>query len=263
MVTYAHSEHTDLTLVLPLYNEGPLLEQNLPFIYETLSAGKFTFEIILIDDDSRDETATLGRRFAAEHPARVKFIQHEHNQGRGGTVTDGFRRAHGTVVGYIDVDCEASPKYILEFLPDLLANRFDCITGMRIYPFSISTAIRTVMSMTYRFFVRLLLGVGFRDRQTGYKFFRRERIVPVLEYAKNKAWFWDTEIMVLSAMSGLHIQERPILFLRDTEKKSTVRLFHDTLAMLRQLVIFNFQLPTLRKRLGRSGSSNTPQLIKS
>lgn len=246
-----HSEHPDLTLVLPLYNEGLLLEKNLPFIFTTLSAGTFTFEIVLIDDGSRDETPAIGRRFAAAHPGQVQFLQHGRNLGRGATVTEGFQQGRGTVVGYIDVDCEGSPKYILEFVPDLLADKYDCITGMRIYPFSVSTVIRTLMSITYRFFVRLLIGVGFRDRQTGYKFFRRDRVLPALHLAKNTGWFWDTEIMVLSAIFGLRIRERPILFLRDTSKKSTVRIVHDTYIMLRQLIIFHFQLPQLRVRISQ------------
>jgi glycosyltransferase involved in cell wall biosynthesis len=253
-------DQIDLTLVLPLYNEGPLLRKNLPFIFETLSTGHFSFEILLIDDCSGDGTPEIGRQFAQDHPGQVRFIQNESNLGRGATVTEGFQQGRGTVVGYIDVDCEGSPKYILDFVPNLIAGRFDCITGMRIYPFTWSTAIRTIMSISYRFFVRLLLGVGFRDRQTGYKFFRREKIVPVLRLAKNTGWFWDTEIMVLSSMAGLRIQELPILFLRDMKKKSTVRLFRDTIVMLRQLVRFHFQLPALRRQLQKTLSAGAQRV---
>lgn len=240
----------DLSLTLPLFNEGEILQKNLYSIYNVLhKKGKFSYEIILIDDCSTDRTPVIAKKFADEHSDVVQFFQHKKNLGRGGTVADGFNRSKGDIVGFIDVDCEASPIYILDFVPDLLEGRVDGITGLRIYPFQVSTWLRSLMSLTYRHFVYSWLGVGYKDRQAGYKFFRKEKIVPLLPHIHDAHWFWDTEIMVIAHLAELNIEERPILFFRDASKKSTVKLFRDSINMIIALVRYRRRLPILREAL--------------
>lgn len=70
--------------------------------------------------------------------------------------------------------------------------------------------------------MRKLLGVDLNDTETGYKFFRRERILPVLDEIEDQRWFWDTEVMVRSHYKQYQIVEIPCLFLRRFDKKSTV-----------------------------------------
>ncbi|MFA6042594.1 MAG: glycosyltransferase [Patescibacteria group bacterium] len=235
----------NFSLTLPLYNEGSILQKNLTSIHTILSGkGSFSFEVIVIDDASKDDTARSAKQFC-DHLPNWHFLQNEKNLGRGGTVMRGFRESRGTIVGFIDVDCEASPMYLLDFIPDLLAHKVDGITGMRIYPFSFSTFLRAGTSYLYRQLVQLFLRVAYKDRQSGYKTFRREAILPLLAYTKNQHWFWDTEIMVIAHLAGLRIEERPILFYRDTAKKSTVKLFRDSMLMVRELFRFRARMPQL------------------
>lgn len=251
----------DLSLILPLYNEGDILASNLKTILGVLQSARWKFEMLLIDDASRDDTAQTAAAFAAAHPETVRFFHHEMNQGRGATVMDGFRQGRGTVVGFMDVDCETSPQYFLGFIPDLLSGRRDAITGLRIYPFSFSVLHRVIMSFVYRWFVQRLLGVGFHDRQSGYKFFRRDKILPLLTFLKSSGWFWDTEVMVVADMAGLAIEERPVLFLRDSRKKSTVRLLRDSWQMARQLVSYRWQLSYIRSQLKLRKAETLPGTI--
>lgn len=258
-----HTTTVDCTVVLPLYNEGLSLVSNLEHILATLAKGKFSFEMLLIDDRSSDETPTVARVFAAQHAGAVRFFLHERNLGRGATVTEGFRIARGRVMGFIDVDCEASPHYVLDFVPDLLAGEIDGITGLRIYPFSIANLGRAFASAGYRLLERLLLHTPFRDSQTGYKFFRRAAIAEILEVTRDAGWFWDTEIMALCHLADLKIEERPIVFLRNRQKKSTVRLFRDTIRMIDALVRFRrrfqefqYQVPSNRQH-GRESTADT------
>ncbi|MFH1236304.1 MAG: glycosyltransferase [Parcubacteria group bacterium] len=244
----------DLTLILPLYNEGSALSANLNYIVETLQCkSTLSFELLLIDDGSGDTTAQNARQFAQSHSTLCEFIQHTHNIGRGAIVAEGLRRARGTVTGFIDVDCEASPLYILDFVPDILMNKVDIITGVRIYPFAVSTLLRATMSVTYRMLVKNMTGSQFTDTRAGYKFFRTEAILPLLRYCKHPGWFWDTEVLVVSSLAGLRVQQRPILFFRDTSKKSTVRLAHDTTVLVRDLLVFRQQLPSIREQIKRHG----------
>ena len=72
----------------------------------------------------------------------------------------------------------------------------------------------------------------FKDPETGFKFFLRDRIVDVAKRTKDKAWFWDSEIMILAHQAGLKVVEVPCRFERRADKKSTVRVFHDVWAYL-------------------------------
>lgn len=236
----------DLSLILPLYNEGALLESNLLEILNTVDHAIFRTEIILIDDASQDSSATIGQRFAAAHPDRIRFFRHPQNKGRGATVMDGFRLARGRVVGYFDVDCEGSPTHLLNFVPDILEDRADVITGRRVYPLSLLALPRILISMAYRRIEQFILDVSYGDRQTGYKFFRANSILPLLDYVQYPGWFWDTEIMCLAEMARLRIEERPITFLRNPEKQSTVRVVRDSWQMFREMIIFRSRFRSLK-----------------
>jgi hypothetical protein len=100
------------------------------------------------------------------------------------------------------------------------------------------------MSRGYSFLVRHLLGVPFRDTETGYKFFRRETVLPLLDEIEDEGWFWDTEFMARAARRGLTVEEVPGAYIRREDKTSTVRGLRDSARYLAQLLRF-------RKTLGK------------
>ena len=73
------------------------------------------------------------------------------------------------------------------------------------------------------------------DTETGFKFFRRDRILPVLDKVHDQGWFWDTEVMIQGYLAGLRIIEIPALYERQTMKTSSVRIFRDSLLQFRKL----------------------------
>ena len=107
----------DLSLILALYNEGPTLPQSLNKIFEVLDESNLNYEIILIDDTSRDQTPELARK-SIEGRNNCYFFKHEKNVGRGGTVSEGFGLAKGKVVGFIDVDLEVGQNICLFLLKE-------------------------------------------------------------------------------------------------------------------------------------------------
>ena len=94
-----------LSLVIACYNEEQTLLQSFAEIRETLLELHRPFEVIFVDDVSRDETRELLAAIVAQHrELPLKLILHDVNKGRGATVTDGFRAARGEITGYLDVD---------------------------------------------------------------------------------------------------------------------------------------------------------------
>jgi glycosyltransferase involved in cell wall biosynthesis len=234
-----------VSLVLACYNEAQHIEESFREIRETLVQSTWPFEVLFVDDMSRDGTREILGRIVAEHRhLNLRLIRHERNRGRGATVTDGFRAARGTIAGYLDVDLEVHCRYIPS-LVRAIERGADVATVRRIYAFQIASLDRYFMSRGYSFLVRRLLHVPVRDTETGYKFFRRETVLPILDEIEDEGWFWDTEFMTRAARRGLTVEEVPGAYIRRDDKASTVHGVRDSMRYFRQLLRFR---RTLRER---------------
>jgi len=231
-----------VSLVLACYNEEEILEASFREIVETLRELNRPFELVFVDDASRDRTGQILRALAAAHPdLDVRVILHERNQGRGATVADGFRAARGEIAGYIDVDLEVHCRYIPSVV-QAIERGADVATVRRVYAFQILRLDRYLMSRGYSFLVRHLLGVDLHDTETGYKFFRREKLLPVIDEIRDPGWFWDTEFMVRALARGNRIVEIPGAYLRRADKTSTVRGLRDSAVYFAKLLSFRREL---------------------
>ena len=228
----------DLSLVIACYNEEGLLLDSIRQVVETLDATRYNYELIFIDDCSQDSTRSLIDQLIETYSDRAfRKIFHEQNMGRGGTVTEGIRAAQGTVVGFIDIDLETHARYIPSCVAAIQAG-YDVATARRIYIFHLRSIDRYILSKGYSRLVKWILGFPLQDTETGFKFFNRESILPVLDQVQDKRWFWDTEIMVWSYLNSLKIVEIPTLFIRRFDKKSTVNPLSDSIEYLVQLYRF-------------------------
>jgi len=240
------AETPHLSLVLACYNEAGHLEASFAEIRDTLEQARFPFEIVFVDDHSQDRTREILTGLVAGHPQlALRTLFHERNRGRGATVSDGFRAARGTITGYIDVDLEVHSRYIPS-LVRAIDNGADVATLRRIYAFQLRSLDRYLMSRGYSFLVRRLLDVSLADTETGYKFFRRETLLPLLDEVEDEGWFWDTEFMVRAARRGLTLVEVPGAYIRRPDKASTVRGVRDSLRYFTKLLRFRSTLREIR-----------------
>lgn len=232
------SKKIDFSLILACYNEGRTLTNSLKEIKETLDDLSISWEVICIDDASLDLTPKTLSNFC-KSDKRFKLLVHSINVGRGGTVKEGMLYAKGSIVGYIDVDLEVSADYIPRFIREIKKGN-DLVLAVRIYKEELTTVARWISSKIYSFMVTYLLDISVSDTEAGYKFFKRDKILKILEKTKDNKWFFDTEIIARSLRARLKIKEIPVLFIRRKEKKSTVRLIPDSINYLR--AIWRFKL---------------------
>lgn len=231
-----------VSVVLACYNEEPHLAASFAEIVASLEELRRPYEIVFVDDCSRDRTREVIRALVESHPqVATQVVLHEKNRGRGGTVSDGFRVARGDIAGYLDVDLEVHSRYIPS-LVRAIEQGADVAIVRRIYAFQLRALDRYFMSRGYSWLVRTLLKVGFTDTESGYKFFRREALLPVLDEIEDAGWFWDTEFMVRAARRGLRIAEVPGAYVRRYDKASTVKGLRDSAAYFRKLVRFRRRL---------------------
>lgn len=231
-----------LSLVLACYNEAEHLEASFAEIRKTLEQTTWPFEVIFVDDSSQDRTPELLQSIVARHPELdLRLILHERNRGRGATVSEGFRAARGKITGYIDIDLEVHCRYI-PALARAIEEGADIATVRRIYALQLLALDRYLMSRGYSWLVRRLLGLPFHDTETGYKFFRRETVLPLLDAIEDAGWFWDTEFMARASRRGLRVVEIPGAYIRRADKTSTVKGVRDSVRYFRQLLRFRRQL---------------------
>ena len=236
----------DFSLVVACYNEEPILEASMAETFRVLDAIRWSSEVVFVDDRSADNTLAVIDRIRAAHPDRtIQVIAHPTNVGRGGTVMDGIAAAARTARG---IHRHRSPVHARYLLPCLLAldAGADIATPLRVYRFQWKSLDRYLLSRGYRWLLGLLMPIPFQDTETGFKLFRRDRILPVLAQCTDRGWFWDTEIMVRAHYAGLRAVEIPALFLRRFDKQSSVRPVRDTLDYLVKLWRFRKVVRQLR-----------------
>ena len=217
----------DLSVVVACYQEESHLVESVRQLVATLDGLGRSYELIFLDDKSTDRTAAIVADLVQGHANR-RAVYHAQNVGRGGTVTEGFLAARGRIVGFLDIDLEVHCR----FLPAVLAaidEGADGATALRHYAIGKTpiALLRQFLSRGYRWLFRCLFDVPFSDPETGFKFFVREKILPVAGKTRDVGWFWDSEIMILAHQAGLRVREVPCRFERRADKKSTVRLVRD------------------------------------
>lgn len=228
-----------LSLIVPCYNEGEHLEKSFPKVIEVLQKLNQSFEVIIIDDCSQDNTADIIRKLIDKNERIfIRFIQHKKNVGRGGTVMDGIKLARGKIVGFIDIDLEVSPKYIPDFVEIIYNNKADIVVGKRYDYFSIMNFHRFISSKLYILLIKYTLRLPIHDTEAGYKFFNRKKILPILKHIHDVGWFWDTEIVARGYMSGLRLTEVDVLFEKRNDKTSTVKLLKDSIQHIKSFISF-------------------------
>lgn len=233
-------KNIDLSLVIACYCEEPHLFANIKTLHAFLSATRFSFEMIFVEDKSPDETAREVIRsvdYLRAHGVPTKTIFHEKNFGRGRSVQDGFEIAEGEVVGFIDVDLEHLPDALVSMMLKIRDRRADAVVARRIYR-SLAMPHRTVLSLAYKTLVHAFIELPVSDSEAGFKLFRREKLMPVLENVRDPGWFWDTEIVHQAYLGGLRFAEHPIVFEKNPNKMSTVRAVRDSIVYFARLITY-------------------------
>jgi glycosyltransferase involved in cell wall biosynthesis len=235
----------DFSLIVACYKDAPHLLQNVETLNQYLNSTKLVYEFVLVEDASPDNTAEEVRKSVAwlqKNNVPVQVIYHPQNTGRGRAVSDGIRIAKGDIVGYIDIDLEHLMDGLLPMILDVQMGKTDFVVGRRAIGNPQAKPLRFFKSYVYRWLVHWLINLPVADTECGLKVFARQKLLPVLDLAQDKHWFWDTEIVHQAARIGLHVSERWIVFVEDSSKKTTVRLWHDTWAYLKAIRSYRARL---------------------
>jgi glycosyltransferase involved in cell wall biosynthesis len=220
----------EVSVVFPAYNEADALETAVEKVTEALNKFALSYEVIIAEDGSTDGTDKKAAALAEKHPF-VKHVHGEKRLGRGTALKNAFKQSSGEVLVYMDLDLATDLKHLKSLVGAVEFEGYDFATGSRMLPQSNveRSSTRNIASKTYNFMVRALLGSKVKDHQCGFKAFRREPLIQLLDEVGAGHWFWDTEILVRAHRRGYKIKEIPVSWRGGRETK--VKLLKDSLNM--------------------------------
>jgi len=224
----------DVSIIFPCYNESLIFEDSVKRIKSFMDSTELNYELIFVEDNGSDNTKELVKTVVKENK-NFTAVFHKKNIGRGGSVSDGLKIAKGAVVGYLDIGLEISPSYILKMYT-VIEKSSDVACAYRAYEFKLIFFLRTFLHVAYAICSKFILGLPISDPNAGCKFFKREKILPILEKVIDKHWFWDTEIVKRSQLAGLSISEVNVIYIPNEKKTSTVKIFSDTIHFVKKLL---------------------------
>jgi glycosyltransferase involved in cell wall biosynthesis len=191
-----------LSYFVPAHDEEANVEPLVLEALETLPAFAATFEVIVIDDGSRDATPAIADRLATAHPDTVRVVHHARNLGYGGALRSGFRAARYDVIAFTDGDRQFRVADLGPVL-DALAPGVEVVAGYRIR--RADPLIRTIYARLYRLANRIFFGLRVRDVDCACKAFRRSALEGIR--VESSGAFFSAELLIKLAASGRRIVE--------------------------------------------------------
>jgi glycosyltransferase involved in cell wall biosynthesis len=230
VVATAMKGSVEISVVFPAYNEAGSLEPAVDKVSQDLNEFSRSYEIIIAEDGSTDGTDKLAAALAEKHP----FVKHIHGKkrlGRGTALKNAFKLSRGEILVYMDLDLATDLKHLKTLVEAVESEGYDFATGSRMLQESKvkRSGKRNIASKTYNFMVRTVLGSKVKDHQCGFKAFRREQLMQLLDEVDANHWFWDTEVLVRAYRRGYKIKEIPVSWKGGRETK--VSLLKDSLNM--------------------------------
>ena len=196
---------TSISLVLPAYNEADNIEPVIAEATPALASITDDYEIVIVDDGSRDDTAAVARRAAAKDP-HVRLVQHPVNQGFGASVFSGFVNAVKEWILYTDADRQFVLGELARFVP--LMDQADLIAGYRAPrrdPF-----LRVLYGKGWSRLCTLLFGYTVRDVDCGFKLLRRAMVDELAGSIASRGATFSIEWLVRAKRAGYRFAELPV-----------------------------------------------------
>lgn len=224
-----------LSVFFPCYNEQDNVEKTVKSALDCLSPLGIDFELIIVDDGSKDNTGRIADRLAAENK-HIKVVHHQTNLGYGSALQSGFKAASKEYVFYTDGDGQFDIKELLllfKYMPD-----YDIVTGYRIN--RQDNLVRKINAFCWTTLVNILFGMKIRDMDCAFKLYKRKVFDDIK--MKSTGALINTEIFARAKNKGykifqLGVHHYPRTAGTQTGAKLTVilRAFKELFALYKQI----------------------------
>lgn len=226
-----------LSVVIPAYKEAEHIKDTVIDIARYLARQNYSYEIIVVNDGSKDETAKRSAEAQAIVPNMI-LIDNDKNQGKGGVVKQGMLAAKGQYRIYVDADNAISIEQIEGFWPHI-KNSCDIVVGSIELPGSIRrdeyAGFRKVLGKLSKYLVRIMAIWEIHDTQRAFKLFKGEIVEKIFPKLTINRWGFDIEILVIAKHLGYKIKELPVTWINPPGGRVTLMGYFNTLKELMQI----------------------------
>lgn len=212
-----------LSVIIPAYNEEKRLPRTLEEIDRYLSKQNFDYEILVVNDGSKDKTAEIVQSLTSVIK-NLKLIDNKINQGKGAVVRQGMLQAKGDFRLFTDADNSTSIDQIEKMWPEF-DRGFDIVIGSR----DIKGAIldppqpflrNVILGEGFKLYRKITIGLwSIQDTQCGFKCFKKEAAEKIFPKCKIDRFAFDPEILVVAKKLGFKIKEIPVYWKNDPDSR--------------------------------------------
>ena len=235
----------DLSIVVPAYNEEHRIAPTLARLSAHLSSQAMSWEIVVVDDGSRDATCAVVEAAMARIP-NLRLVRQTPNRGKGAAVRLGMLEARGQIRVMSDADGSMPPEQLPRLLAPILACQVDIAIGSRYaegaHAGTKQPWYRVAWSRLANRVIQRSLVPGVRDTQCGFKAFTAAAADALFGAARIDGWAFDLEILALARRAGFAIAEIGVAWSDD--RRSRVNPVKDLWKVVREAL-------TIRRNLRR------------
>lgn len=215
-------EEVYLSVVIPAYNEEKRIEKTLREIDEYLKKQNYSYEILVVDDGSKDKTKEIVENLSSEIK-NLKCLSYGKNEGKGFAVRFGMLNAKGKFRLFSDAD-HSTPIWEIEKFFKEFEKGADVVVASRELKESIlqppQGPWRRFLGEGFKILRKIILDLWeIEDTQCGFKCFKKEVVEKIFPKCKINRFAFDPEILILAKKEGYKIKEVPVLWRNDPQSK--------------------------------------------
>lgn len=225
----------EISVVIPAYNESKRIPKTLKIINDFFAKSGYSYEVIVVDDGSYDDTAKVIKELKLEN---VRVVSYKANRGKGYAVNFGVKSSRGEKIIFIDADNSTPFEQIEKLLK--FADDFEVVIGSRYLsnsnikikqPFS-----RRIAARFGNLLIRILLLPRLSDTQCGFKMFQQAAAQEIFSRQTIWRWGFDIETLYIAKKLKYKIKEVPIDWYNDEGTKiQSPMVFLTTLSELMRI----------------------------
>ena len=254
-----HHATTHLSVVVGCYNAARHLEKRLRELVAFLDDTGRSYEVLIVEDGSVDDSLPILRRLEASIPS-MNVLRNPRNMGKGFSIRNGILNSRGQYIIFTDIDMAYSHRNLLTVLEKLEAGN-PLVVGNRRLPDSVYVVNNELVKYVYRrhrggiafnALVRFLFGLTTRDTQSGLKGFSRGAAARIFQQLHTDGFLFDVEMFIRSRTLGIPVIEVPVRLTYEDDI-TTVQQFQQLFRVLPELI--HIKLLELRGAYGASAAA--------
>lgn len=226
-----------LSVILPAYNEAKRMAQTLLDVDRYLSRQNYDYEVIVIDDGSRDNTVKIVKKMQGMIK-NLKLIDNSQNNGKGYVVRQGMLKAKGKYRLFMDSDNSTTIDHLDKFFPWVEKGYQIVIGSIEVAGAKIqenAAWYRRWLGHLAKLLIRAVLLWEIRDTQRGFKLFFEEAAEAIFPKQTITRWGFDMEILLLAKKLGYKIKEVPVVWNNPAGSKVNLAAYFKTLGELAKI----------------------------